>query len=86
MTNEQLLEFSAKQKKLADIISESSNLVRVLDMENCASTLQQISNKMTSDNFKIMVMGNFKNGKSTFINALLGQEVLLLQAKAIETR
>ena len=76
MTNEQLLEFSAKQKKLADIISESSNLVRVLDMENCASTLQQISNKMTSDNFKIMVMGNFKNGKSTFINALLGQEVL----------
>ena len=76
MTNDQLKEFAARQKRLTGIIQEASGLVQKLDMEHCAQTLQQLRQKISSDTFKIMVMGNFKNGKSTFINALLGQEIL----------
>ena len=76
MTNDQLKEFAARQKKLMGIIQDTSMLVQKLDMEHCAQVLQQLRNKISSDTFKIMVMGNFKNGKSTFINALLGQEIL----------
>lgn len=76
MTNDQLKEFVARQKRLTGIIQEASGLVQKLDMEHCAQTLQQLRQKISSDTFKIMVMGNFKNGKSTFINALLGQEIL----------
>ena len=76
MTNDQLKEFVVRQKRLTGIIQEASGLVQKLDMEHCAQTLQQLRQKISSDTFKIMVMGNFKNGKSTFINALLGQEIL----------
>ncbi len=76
MTSDQLKEFAARQKRLTGIIQEASGLVQKLDMEHCAQTLQQLRQKISSDAFKIMVMGNFKNGKSTFINALLGQEIL----------
>ena len=76
MTNDQLKEFAARQKRLTGIIQEASGFVQKLDMEHCAQTLEQLRKKISSDTFKIMVMGNFKNGKSTFINALLGQEIL----------
>ncbi len=76
MTNEQLKEFAERQKRLTDMIQKSSTLVQSLDMEHCAATLKHLQEKISSDTFKIMVMGNFKNGKSTFINALLGQEIL----------
>lgn len=76
MTNEHLLKFASKQKMLTEIIGDASKHVEVLDMQSCAKGLKQLCEKMSSESFKIMVMGNFKNGKSTFINALLGQEVL----------
>lgn len=76
MTNQQLQEYVNKQKKLSAIIGESSEKITELNMENCAEMFQSIREKIASDSFKIMVMGNFKNGKSTFINAILGQEIL----------
>ena len=35
-----------------------------------------MSQKVHSDSFKIQLVGTFKNGKSTFINALLGEDIL----------
>lgn len=63
MTNDQLKEYAARQKRLTGIIQEASGLVQKLDMEHCAQVLQQLRQKISSDTFKIMVMGNFKNGK-----------------------
>lgn len=76
MMNTQLQEFAARQKRLAGLIQDASTLVQALDMEHCAQSLGALQQKISSDSFKIMVMGNFKNGKSTFINAFLGQEIL----------
>ena len=76
VTDVQLKEFAARRKWLTGIVQEASDLVQKLDMEHCAKTLQQLREKLSSDTFKILVIGNFKNGKSTFINALLGQEIL----------
>ena len=64
MTNDQLKEFVARQKRLTGIIQEASGLVQKLDMEHCAQTLQQLRQKISSDTFKIMVMGNFKTAKA----------------------
>ena len=76
ITDVRLKEFAARRMRLTGIIQEASDLVQKLDMEHCAKTLQQLREKLSSDTFKILVIGNFKNGKSTFINALLGQEIL----------
>ena len=76
MNNTQLQEFSERRRRLAALAEETGRLVQPLTMESCAAALAQLRRKIDSDAFKIMVMGNFKNGKSTFINALLGSEVL----------
>ena len=38
--------------------------------------LIDLKKKLESDNFKVLVIGEFKNGKSTFINSLMGEKVL----------
>lgn len=38
--------------------------------------LQEISEKLTGNHFHLVVLGQFKRGKSTFINSLLGEKVL----------
>ncbi len=76
MTNEQLRDYAARQQRLVEIIGQTSEQVEVLHMENHVQALTRLQQKISSETFKIMVMGNFKNGKSTFINAFLGQEIL----------
>ncbi|MEM3846429.1 MAG: dynamin family protein, partial [Candidatus Parvarchaeota archaeon] len=40
------------------------------------SELDSIENKIKTKQFNLVVIGQFKRGKSTFINALLGKEIL----------
>jgi hypothetical protein len=43
-----------------------------LDMRETAGKLADTGKQLRSDTFNLMVMGRFKNGKSTLLNALLG--------------
>lgn len=74
--NTQLKEFNKKREVLLSIISEAAKELNELNLDIYSDNMAKLEQKMSSDTFKIMVMGNFKNGKSTFINSLLGQEVL----------
>ncbi|MCW7943479.1 hypothetical protein AAW14_15890, partial [Streptomyces hygroscopicus] len=47
-------------------------LARGLEMKETASRLEATAVQLRSDTFNLMVMGRFKNGKSTLLNALLG--------------
>lgn len=54
-----------------------------LGMHTEAKSLRGLSNDLESGLFKLLVMGKFKNGKSTFINALLGK--MMMAAKTTAT-
>lgn len=41
-----------------------------------AQDLLDMKERLEKDNFKVLVIGEFKHGKSTFINALMGKKVL----------
>jgi hypothetical protein len=43
-----------------------------LEMRETADKLRQTQEQLRSDTFKLIIMGRFKNGKSTLLNALLG--------------
>ncbi|MEU5531736.1 dynamin family protein [Streptomyces sp. NPDC020362] len=49
-----------------------ASLARGLEMKETASRLETTALQLRSDTFNLMVMGRFKNGKSTLLNALLG--------------
>lgn len=47
-----------------------------LNLNNISLTSQEVLRKVESSSFSIAVVGEFKRGKSSLINALLGQDIL----------
>ena len=71
-------------KRSLDKMSDSiSSKIKLIDQGNENSILLQVSEKLAFNSkhldqavFKILIMGEFKRGKSTLINAFLGKEIL----------
>ena len=53
-------------------ISGLAGVAGSLDMRETEAKLTETARQLRSDTFNLMVMGRFKNGKSTLLNALLG--------------
>ncbi|HPS31123.1 MAG TPA: dynamin family protein [bacterium] len=68
--------FNEKKARLLKFIYESENIYNSLGMQSRAETSEKLIKKIKEDGFKAIVIGEFKRGKSTFINALLGDEIL----------
>ena len=75
-SNDQLSDFLEKRNLLVSLIQRQQGVLQVLKMAAWQEKLAQLEQRAIADNFKVLVMGEFKRGKSTFINALLGEEVL----------
>lgn len=73
---DQYAEFKEKQLELVDMLTNSAEVISDLHMTQFTDNLKRIGDKVESDNFRILVVGTFKNGKSTFINSFLGENVL----------
>ena len=74
--DKQMQAFGQQKTALEKLINESADLVKELDLMQHFSTLTTSAQKLSSDSFKVMVLGQFKTGKSTFINSFLGDEIL----------
>lgn len=76
MARTEFVKFKKKQEDLSKIISETSTIMNDLSLPKFSERLQQLAAQVSNDSFKIQIVGTFKNGKSTFINALLGEDIL----------
>ncbi len=72
--------FQERREQLATMLHGASDIINELAMPEFAENLKRLGKKLEHDSFKIQVVGTFKNGKSTFINALLGEDVLPARA------
>jgi len=73
-------DFKEKQSELAALLEEASEAIAPIDLlAKDANSLKSLAEKVNKDSFKLMVVGDFKNGKSTFINSFLGEAVLPAQ-------
>lgn len=68
--------FKEKKNALVGLIRESSEVINDISLTQYAEGLKRLGSKVDNDTFKIQIVGTFKNGKSTFINALLGEDIL----------
>ncbi len=68
--------FSRNRERLLQICDQCIAISRSVGQNAKAETIRAFREKLQDDRFRIIVLGSFKRGKSTFINALLGQEVL----------
>lgn len=65
-------------QKLPTLIEEASDLIRSLGEGNERSieALEELGDRLRQGRFHLAVLGQFKRGKSTFLNALLGETIL----------
>lgn len=69
--------YNIKKKYLMDLIQKSSDMMKELSMPNETEKCATLLKRLREDTFKVVIMGRFKVGKSTFINALLGNGDML---------
>ena len=72
--------FRERKDVLVGLIKESSGTIDDISLTQYAEGLRQLGTKVEADTFKIQIVGTLKNGKSTFINALLGEDILPTKA------
>ena len=52
------------------------SLSEEISLVNTAESIKETLEKTAEEHFEVAIVGEFKRGKSTLINAMLGQEVL----------
>lgn len=63
-------------RTLTGNLKELLRLSEDISLVNTAQSIRETIDKSDDDHFEVAIVGEFKRGKSTLINALLGQEVL----------
>lgn len=68
--------FHALRDDLSAVVSDLSRVALDLGLEARAAHLAEVDARLRDSRFRLMVLGEFKRGKSTLVNALLGAHVL----------
>ena len=71
--------YSAYKKTMESLTADLEELLQLSDeinLVNTAKSLEETIAKTKDEHFEVAIVGEFKRGKSTLINAMLGQEVL----------
>jgi tRNA U34 5-carboxymethylaminomethyl modifying GTPase MnmE/TrmE len=69
-------EFQGIRTELIDIVDELHQVVDGIGHRSLVTTIDELRERVASDTFRVLVAGEFNAGKSTTINAMLGQLVL----------
>lgn len=75
-TNSSSIDYRQSLLKIISSLKYLQNLSQELNLTNLVEIISEYLNRIENNSFKIVVLGDFNRGKSTFINALLGQEIL----------
>ncbi|GAA1261720.1 hypothetical protein GCM10009677_11680 [Sphaerisporangium rubeum] len=69
-------QFQGLRKELIELIERLEGVVRGAGQPTLAETVAELRGRVANDTFTVLVAGEFNAGKSTTINAMLGQKVL----------
>jgi hypothetical protein len=75
-SNDQYATFLSSRDDLSAMLKEGSEAFLTVNLTPWHQTCKDLDSRLSSERFRVMVLGEFKRGKSTFVNALLGREIL----------
>lgn len=68
--------FAEERERLGQLLGELAAFGRARDGDRVAEAVAALETKLQENRFNAVVVGEFKRGKTTFVNALLGASVL----------
>ena len=66
------MNYQAMVSKVNTSVENLTNICKKLDLHEHAESLEKVSSRLQNHVFRVGIMGEFKRGKSTVINSLLG--------------
>jgi hypothetical protein len=69
-------QFNGIRKEIVDIVGQLGDVVDDIGNQSLRGTIEELRNRVTTDTFRVLIAGEFNAGKSTTVNALLGEKVL----------
>ena len=63
-------------RKIIDGLAETAGKFKGAGLDADSLALHKIAERLGHETFKVLVIGEFKNGKSSLINSLLGEDIL----------
>ncbi len=76
MNNQDYTSYHGKVAEVNTALTQMSRLCGQLELEDSRKAIEASRRKLTTHKFSVGIMGEFKRGKSTVINALLGREIM----------
>src|ERR1039457_5291643 len=70
------LDYSKTASQLGQDLTMLKEFASQLDLKNSQELIEQVDCRLREHRFTVAVVGEFKTGKSTFVNALLGVDVV----------
>jgi GTP-binding protein EngB required for normal cell division len=87
--------YNERKKEIAELTDRQLKVILGLDLDSFfkpgskpGEQLSELSTRLKTENLRVLVMGEFNSGKSTFVNSLLGARILpdsVLPATAVIT-
>src|SRR5580658_6013357 len=75
--------YNNRRKEIAELTDRQLRVIQGLDLDRFfkpgskpGDQLSELSTRLKTENLRVLVMGEFSSGKSTFLNSLLGAEIL----------
>lgn len=70
------IDYQQSMFRIASSLKQLQYFCQQLNLANLVELMNDALKRLESDSFSIAVVGDFNRGKSTFINALLGEQIL----------
>lgn len=64
------------RRNLLELLGKAADSAENLSLNEKATRFRELQDQLKNDTFKIQIVGTVKNGKSSFTNALIGQNIL----------
>lgn len=71
-----LRDFKVVKQELADVIGQFIVSADAIGLDSESANLKEASQRVLDNRFRVLFIGDFKRGKSTTLNALLGEKIL----------
>ena len=71
----QLTQYKEKISALSDCLKKVQNISNELKMDNSGTQINSVNSRLVEDVFRLVIVGEFSRGKSTFVNALLRRKI-----------
>lgn len=72
----QLRQYTLAKQQISDLVRESKQIMEGLKDEKQIERCQNLLVKLAEDRFNLAVVGQFKRGKSSLMNAIIGRDLL----------